>query len=100
MREAAQHSEQDLLRLEQRPPRGHPRERARAEQDRERDTLVLEGRDARLHPRQHVGLADEDRRGVREPRDEDLVVARGRQARDGRAVQAVERPRLEDLDAR
>jgi len=79
MREAAQHAEQNLVGFQQRPSRGHAREGAGAEQHGQRDALILERGDPRLHPRQHARLADEDRGAIREPRDEDLVVAFRRQ---------------------
>ena len=94
MRESPQHAEQDLLGLEQRPPRGDAWKGAGAEQDGQRDARILEGGDARLHARQHVRLADEDRRRVGQSRHEDLVVALRRQPRDGRAVEAVELGRV------
>ncbi len=96
-RRGPEETKEELLRLQERAARSEPRKSPRAQQHVERDALVLQRGDPRLDAGDHVALAHEDRRAVGQARDEDLVVAVGRERRDLVAAQPVERARLDDL---
>src|SRR5438874_2143710 len=75
-----------------------PRVTARAEERGERNAPVFERRDPPLDERDDVHLADEDRRAVRQARDEDLIVAFGRERVDLRTREPIERAGFDDVD--
>src|SRR5436190_923472 len=95
---AAQHAEQHLLGLEERPRRGEALEGSRAEERGQGGASALELGDLRHDARRDVALGDEHGCAVREARHEDVVTRAGREGVDLGTAQPVERPGPANLD--